>query len=126
MLAGIYVRVAQSSDRASLENQETRCRLAAAQAGDEIREEFVWREQCSGLDLEHPKLNEARQAASSGLILALYVDRPDRLSRDAVHLNVLLHEFLGYGIRLHFVEESSGAATEGHLLMYLKGYMGQR
>ena len=123
MLAGIYIRVAQAGDRASLEMQETQCRQAAEQAGYEIREEFVWREHWSGIAPDGPRLNEARQAGRSGVISVLFVFRPDRLSRDQGHLTMLLHELRGYGVRIQFVEGYVESATEGPLLSYIKGHL---
>ena len=128
MKAGIYVRVStsQQEDGTSPETQEARCRLAADQAGYEVDFEFIWREQWTAIDMDRPKLNEARQAARAGLISALFVYTPDRLSREPVHLLMLLDELQQSGVGLHFVEGISDSTPEGQLLMYVQGYAAKR
>ena len=126
--AGIYIRVStsQQEDGTSPETQETRCRLAAEMAGYEIEPALIWQEQWTAIDLDRPKLNEARQAAQTGLISSLFVYSPDRLSREPVHLLMLLDELERCGVKLQFVEGISDSTPEGQLLMYVQGYAGQR
>ena len=128
MKAGIYVRVStsQQEDGTSPETQEALCRLAAEQAGYEVESEFIWREQWISIDMDRPKLNGARQAGRAGLISALFVHTPDRLSREPVHLLMLLNELLESGVGLHFVEGISDSTPEGQLLMHVQGYAAQR
>ena len=128
MKAGIYTRVStsQQEDGTSPDTQEDRCRLAAQQAGYEVDPGLVWHEQWTAIDLDRPKLNEARQAARAGQMSALFVYTPDRLSREPIHLLMLLDELQGHGVRLQFVEGISDSTPEGQLLMYVQGYAGQR
>ena len=128
MKAGIYVRVStsQQEDGTSPETQEARCRLAAEMAGYEVDPGSVWREQWTAIELDRPKLNEVRQAARAGRFSALIVYTPDRLSREPVHLLMLLDELQRHGVKLQFVEGISDSTPEGQLLMYVQGYAGQR
>ena len=128
MKAGIYIRVstAKQDHGTSAETQEARCRRNAEMAGYEVDLAMIWREQCTAIDLGRPKLNEARHAALAGQMAALFVYTPDRLSRDPVHLLMLLDELEKCGVKLHFVEGISDSTPEGQLLMYVQGYAGQR
>lgn len=113
MKAGIYLRCATSEDEeATLDTQEARCRAAAALAGCEVDPEFIWKERWSGIDLERPKLGEVRQAARAGRISALFVCRPDRLSRDPVQLVTLMEELRAYGVKIHFAAGSTYSGLE--------------
>ena len=75
MKAGIYIRgsTSQQEDGTSPETQEARCRLAAEMADYEIDPALIWQEQWISIDLDRPKLNEARHAAQAGLISSLFV-----------------------------------------------------
>ena len=128
MKAAVYTRVStsQQEDGTSLETQEARCRRAAEEMGYEVVAEFIWREQWSGADLDRPMLNQVRQAAQVGLFDALFVYCPDRLSREPIHLLMLLDEFQKSGVSLHFVEGISDSTPEGQLLMHVQGYAAQR
>lgn len=128
MKAGIYPRVStsQQEDGTSLETQEARCRHAAEQMGYEVPVDLIWRERWTGADLDRPMLNQVRQAARAGLFDALFVYCPDRLSREPVHLLMLLDEFQKCGVSLHFVEGISDSTPEGQLLMHVQGYAAQR
>ena len=128
MKAGIYIRVstAKQDDGTSPETQEARCRRDAEMAGYEVDPALIWREQWTAIDLDRPKLNEARHAARAGQMAALFVYTPDRLSREPVHLLMLLDELQGNGVKLQFVEGISDSTPEGQLLMYVQGYAGQR
>ena len=128
MKAAIYCRVStsQQEDGTSLETQQIRCRLAAEKMGYEVPSEFIWAEQWTAVDLERPMLDLVRQSARAGLIDALFVYTPDRLSREPVHLLMLLDEFQKSSVKLQFVEGISDATPEGQLLMHVQGYAAQR
>ena len=92
----------------------------------EVDQALIWHEQWTAIDLDRPKLNEVRQAAHAGLISALFVYTPDRLSREPVHLLMPLDELERAGVNLRFVEGISDSTPEGQLLMYVQGYAAQR
>ena len=128
MKAGIYLRVStsQQGDGTSLETQEELCRAMAKQMGYDVHEEFVLRETWTGADLERPMLDRMRRAAREKLVDAEFVYNSDRLSRDPLHLLMLVQEFQDAGVSLHFVEGSLEDTPEGRLVLYVQGYAGQK
>ena len=128
MKAGIYIRVStsQQEDGTSPETQEARCRIAAEMACYEVDQALIWQEQWTSIDLDRPKLNEVRQTARADLMSALFVYTPDRLTREPVHMLMLLDELQQSGVSLHFVEGISDSTPEGQLLMYVQGYAAKR
>ena len=106
MKAGIYLRVStsQQEDGTSLGTQEERCRAAAKQLSYDVQEEFVWRESWTGADLARPMLDMMRRAVQEKLVDAAFVYNSDRLSREPLHLLMLVQEFQDAGVPLHFVE----------------------
>ena len=127
MKVGIYIRVSilRREDGISPETQEARCRRAAEAAGYEVDPRLIWRERCTATDLERPKLNEALHAARAGLISALFVYTPDRLSREPAHLLMLLDELQGCGVKLRFAGGISDCTPAGQLLMYVQRNAGR-
>src|SRR5256714_14188871 len=94
--AAIYVRVStqgQEEDGTSLDTQLERCRAHCAERGYTVAEEHVYREVHTGTELwERKKLSQLRDAARRrevGVVVAFAIDR---LSRDPVHLGVLISE----------------------------------
>ena len=97
MRVGIYVRVStsQQEDGTSLSTQEERCRAAVKLSGYDVVEEFVWHESWTGADLERPMLDRMRRAMREGVVDAVFVPNPDRLSRDPLHLLMLVQGIPG-------------------------------
>ena len=119
-----YPRVSSvgQEDGSSLETQaEAMVRLAASM-GYEMGPEDVLAEIGSGANLDRPQLAKIRRMALAGEFDALYVYSTDRLSRDPVELLVLLREFTGRGVAVHFVQDPSDATPEGELLNFVPGY----
>ena len=128
MKAGIYLRLStqQQEEGTSLDTQEWGCLSLVESLGHEVSPAHIWREVWSGADLERPVLTGVRLVARSGEIDALVVYSPDRLSRDPMHLLLLLNEFTECGVQLHFVQGISDTTPEGRLLMYVQGYAAQK
>ena len=128
MKGSIYMRVStsQQEDGTSLDTQELHCRLEAEKLGYEVDPELVGRESWTGADLDRPVLSRLRSAARAGALDAFIVYSPDRLSRDPLHLMILLNEFSECGVRLCFVQGISDSTPEGQLLMYVQGYAAQK
>ena len=124
MQAAIYVRVstgAQETDGTSLDTQEAACRAYAAQQGYEVAE--VYREVHTGTELwERPKLSALRMALREQKVTVAIVYAIDRLSRDPVHLGVLLSEAEHVGATMEFVSEPLDNTSEGQLIRYVRGY----
>ncbi len=101
--AAVYTRVSShrqsDEDRYSLPTQEEACRLHAAQHGYEVVGVFT--DIASGsLYRTRPHLSELRRLVRERAIDAVLVHSLDRLSRDQVHLAVLLEEFREHGVHL--------------------------
>jgi DNA invertase Pin-like site-specific DNA recombinase len=94
--AAIYVRVStagQQEDGTSPETQEAECRAYAARHGLVVSEPHVYREVHTGAELwQRPLLTRLRAAMRWREVDAVVVHAIDRLSRDPVHLGVVLSE----------------------------------
>ena len=123
-----YVRISTGGQEegTSLDTQELGCLEEAEKLGYYIPPENRLREVWSGAELERPVLSVARAAARTGRIRALFVHSPDRLSRDAYHILMLMNEFAEHGVKLHFVRGVSGDTPEGQLITYIQGYAAQQ
>ena len=86
--------------------------------GDAILLREVW----TGVTLDRPQLAVARRLAAEGEVDALFAYSTDRFSRDPVDLLVLMREFAGRGVDVHFVQEPTDTSPEGELLFFVRGY----
>jgi site-specific DNA recombinase len=124
--AGLYVRVSskgQEEEGTSLETQEARGREYAASRGDTVDEAHVYREVHTGVELwERPKLTLLREAIRQRAIDVLIVYAVDRLSRDPVHLGVILSEADHHDVAVEFVTEPLDDSPEGQLIRFVRGY----
>ena len=128
MKAGILSRVSTSKqeDGTSLDTQELACLAEAEKLDYRVTPEHRWREVWTGADLERPVLSQVRASARSGVLEALIVYSADRLSRDPLHLLMLMKEFSDCGVRLHFVQGITDDTPEGQLITYIQGYTAQK
>ena len=126
MEAAIYARVSSASkeDRRQLESQVEGCMSAAKADGCTVPASFVLQEIFSGAQLwDRPQLTRLREELIlSGRIEALYVHSADRLSRDPIHLVILLEEAERHGVNVRFTTQSFENSDEGMLVQYVKGY----
>src|SRR5689334_15488480 len=94
--AAIYVRVstaAQEEDGTSLDTQEEQCRRYASAQGYEVDEAHVYREVFTGAELwDRPQLTRLRAAVRQQAVGVVIAYAIDRLSRDPVHLGVVISE----------------------------------
>lgn len=123
--AAIYDRVSTRDleQGTSLDTQEAACRRFAAERGLEVAPEHVYAEVHTGVELwERPKLSALRQVIRQRQIDHLIAYAIDRLSRDPVHLGVILTEADYHGVEVSFVSEPLDASLEGQLIRYVRGY----
>jgi site-specific DNA recombinase len=124
--AALYVRVSSSSqeeDGTSLATQERRCRDYASERGYAVDEAHVYREVYSGVELwERPQLTALRQAFRDQAFEVVVVFALDRLSRDPVHLGVVLSEADHARVSVQFVTEPLDDSPEGQLIRFVRGY----
>ena len=127
-LAMIYVRVSSpgQEDGTSPGSQVEACVAEAAAKGYEVRSEHILVEVFTGFVLERPVLTQARNLAASGEVQALFALTADRLSRNGVHLLMLIEEIKSAGVAIHFVHGSSDTSPEGQLVLIVEGYAARR
>ncbi len=125
----IYCRVstvAQEEESTSLDTQEARCRQYAIAKGYQIDEQHVYRETYSGAELwERPRLTLLRVALRQGAVQGIIAYAIDRLSRDPVHLGVIITEAEYHGAQVEFVTEPIDNSPEGQLIRFVRGYAAQ-
>ena len=124
--AAIYCRVSssgQETDGSSLQTQEAKCREYAAQRDYSVDEAHVYREVYSGTELwNRPQLTRLRDAVRSGAVNVVIAYDIDRLSREPVHLGVILSEADHVGVGVEFVTEVLDHSPEGQLIRFVRGY----
>lgn len=125
--AAIYARVStqgQSDDGTSLTSQLAACREYAAAHGYPVVAEYD--EVYTGTELyDRPVLSRVRDAMKAREVDVLVCYAIDRLSRDPVHLGVVLSEAQHRGARVEFVTEPMDDTPEGSLLRFIRGYVAQ-
>jgi site-specific DNA recombinase len=75
----------------------------------------------SGADLNRPGLDQLRDIASEGLIEAVLVLSPDRLSRKQAHQIILLEEFKKRNVQVNFISQPFGDSAEDQLMLSIQG-----
>ncbi len=124
--AAIYCRVStagQEEEGTSLATQEARCRQYAIEHGYVVDEVHVYREVHTGTELwERPQLTMLRAAMRAGAVGVIIAYAIDRLSRDPVHLGVVLSEAEYVGVVVQFVTEPFDNSPEGQLIRFVRGY----
>lgn len=75
----------------------------------------------SGAELNRPGLDQLRDIISEGLIEAVLVLSPDRLSRKQAHQIILLEEFKKHGVKVIFTSQPSGDSAEDQLMLNIQG-----
>ena len=102
----VYAREARADpEQSSLQAQVEACVRQAAEDGvPPVGPAYVFRDQGSGLQLDHPGLNQLRRAVQAGEVGVLYVRSPDRLSRSIANFALLREEFASAGVEIRFVE----------------------
>jgi site-specific DNA recombinase len=129
--AAIYTRVstkrqADEPNKTSLETQEAGARRLAAADGFPVSEEHLFVDKHSGEELhERPGLTALREAAKRREFSHLYVHSTDRLSRDAIHLGIVLEEMERAAVTVKFVTEPLDDSDEGQVMRFLKGWSGK-
>lgn len=124
--AAIYCRVSssqQEEDGTSLATQDAKNRAYAEKSGYTVDPKDVYLEVFSGVELwRRPKLQVLRESIRRREIDVVVAYAIDRLTRDAVHLGVLISEAEHDGVDVEFVSETLDGTPEGALIRYVRGY----
>ena len=124
MIGAIYCRVStedQEREGSSLGSQLEACVKKAQELGYETGDHTI-QETWSGLTLDRPKLTELREWVRDKEINAVIVYSTDRLSRDPLHLLLLVEECDKAGVVPVFVTEPLDNSMEGQLLGFVRGW----
>jgi site-specific DNA recombinase len=129
-VAAIYSRVSSKKqdepDKTSLDTQEAGEKRWATENGWLVDERFVYREKHTGEELwERPELTRLRAAARERSFGFLVCHSIERLSRDPIHLGILLDELSRIGVAVQFVTEELDDTPEAALIRFIKGYAGK-
>ncbi len=129
-IAATYARVStilqDSGDKSSLATQEAGCQRWALAHDWLLDDRFAYRDRHTGEELwERPALTELREAARTRSFGVLVCHSIDRLSRNPIHLGILLDELTRLGITVEFVTEALDDTPEAALIRFIKGYAGQ-
>lgn len=79
----------------------------------------------SGASLVRPGLERVRDLAAEGLIEAVLVYAPDRLSRRYAHQVLLIEEFARVGVETLFVRSPRATTPEDQLLLQFQGMIAE-
>src|SRR5215468_3551194 len=126
--AAIYARV--SSDKQREENtiaSQTAALIAfASEQRFEVPREWIFEDDgYSGASLIRPGLERVRDLAAEGLIQAVLVYAPDRLSRRYAHQILLIEELARAGVETLFVRAPRGSTPEDELLVQFQGMIAE-
>ena len=126
--AAIYARV--SSDKQREENtiaSQTAALVAFAREQQfEVPQEWVFEDDgYSGASLIRPGLERVRDLAAEGLIEAVLIYAPDRLSRRYAHQILLIEELARAGVETLFVRAPRGSTPEDELLVQFQGMIAE-
>jgi site-specific DNA recombinase len=122
--AALYPRVstgAQETEGSSLETQEEAMRRYAAERGYAV--EHVLTEIHTGTELwERPQLSKLRELVRAGAVDVVIAYSIDRLSRDPVHMGVVVSEAEHHGVDVEFVTEPLDHSPEDQLIRFVRGF----
>src|SRR5258708_21861901 len=126
-IAARYARVStvlqDTGDKSSLDTQEAGCQRWALDHDWLLDDRFAYRDRHSGEELwERPELTRLREAARARSFGVLVCHSIDRLSRNPIHLGILLDELARLGIAVEFVTEALDDSPEAALVRFIKGY----
>ena len=122
----VYSRVstdAQERDGTSLDTQERAC-VEYAQAKSWVVAETI-KDTASGSNLDRPGIERVRQMLSQGFVDVVLAYAVDRLSRNQIHIAVLLDDIEKVGAALEFVTEDFENTPVGRLILNVRAFAGE-
>lgn len=122
--AAMYVRVStqQQKEGATIESQKSLLLQHVKKNGFEIHPEWIFEDNgVSGAKLARPALDKLRDFAAEGLFEDIFILSPDRLSRKYAYQAVLIDEFNGNGVKVHFQNAKDPVTPTDHLFIQMQG-----
>jgi site-specific DNA recombinase len=103
-IAAMYARVSMDEQvqNFSLDSQIRRMLQYAQVNGFTVPEEYIFREDFSGMRIDRPELTQLRKLVQQQAIQAVIVFSSDRLTRNPVDGDILRRELRQYGVELHY------------------------
>ena len=126
--AAIYARVSSDKQREenTIANQTAALIAFAREQGFAVPPEWVFEDDgYSGASLVRPGLERVRDLAAEGLIQAVLVYAPDRLSRRYAHQILLIEELARAGVETLFIRAPRGSTPEDELLVQFQGMIAE-
>ena len=126
--AAIYARVSSDKqrDENTIASQTAALVIFAREQQFDVPQEWVFEDDgYSGASLIRPGLERVRDLAAEGLIQAVLVYAPDRLSRRYAHQILLIEEFARVGVETLFVRTPRGSTPEDELLVQFQGMIAE-
>jgi site-specific DNA recombinase len=126
--AAIYARVSSDRQREAntIASQTAALRAFADEQQFEVPPQWVFEDDgISGTSLVRPGLERVRDLAAEGLIEAVLVYSPDRLSRRYAYQVLLIEEFARAGVETLFVRGRHGSTPEDELLVQFQGMIAE-
>jgi site-specific DNA recombinase len=126
--AAIYARVSSDKQREekTIASQTAALVAFAREQQFEVPPEWVFEDDgYSGASLIRPGLERVRDLAAEGLIQAVLVYGPDRLSRRYAHQILLIEELARAGAETVFVRAPRGSTPEDELLLQFQGMIAE-
>src|SRR5271157_3013752 len=126
--AAIYARVSSDKQKEehTIASQTAALRAFAQEQQCDVPAEWVFEDEgYSGASLVRPGLERVRDLAAEGLIEAVLVYAPDRLSRRYAHQVLLIEEFARVGVETLFVRSPHATTPEDQLLLQFQGMIAE-
>jgi site-specific DNA recombinase len=126
--AAIYTRVSsdQQKENKTIDSQVEALLDFSDQNGYVVPQEYIFKDEgYSGAVLVRPGLEKVRDLSTEGLIHAVLVYSPDRLSRNYAYQVVLLDEFASCGTDVMFINSPKAETPEEALLLQFQGMIAE-
>ena len=126
--AAIHARVSSDKQKEehTIASQMAALRAFAQEQQCDVPSEWVFEDEgYSGASLVRPGLERVRDLAAEGLIEAVLVYAPDRLSRHYAHQVLLIEEFARVGAETLFVRSPRATTPEDQLLLQFQGMIAE-
>jgi site-specific DNA recombinase len=114
---------AQERDGTSLDTQERECREYAQAKGWTVVE--CIKDTASGSHLDRPGIERVRQLLRQGVVDVVLAYAVDRLSRNQIHIAVLLDDIERADATLEFVTEDFENTPVGRLILNVRAFAGE-
>ncbi|MGH9937222.1 MAG: recombinase family protein, partial [Blastocatellia bacterium] len=128
MKVAAYMRVStqRQAQTQTIAQQFDRIEAYCQEHGLELPPENLFQDDgSSGYHLKRPGLERLREAAGQARFERILITAPDRLSRNYVHLSLLVEELQRYGCQLEFLDHPMSQDPHDQLMLQIRGAVGE-